>query len=83
MSARKSYLEDKNRMNCCSCGACAQVCPASCIQYHTPLTSAYPDYTLFFSSVPRFLGSSEKSKNSTDKKMRADILHTHFNIIQF
>ena len=25
------------------------VCPASCIQYHTPLTSAYPDYTLFFS----------------------------------
>jgi hypothetical protein len=32
------------------------------------------DYTLFFSSVPRFLGSSEKSKNSTDKKMRADIL---------
>ena len=31
MSARKSYLEDKNRMDCCSCGACAQVCPASCI----------------------------------------------------
>ena len=25
------------------------ICPASCIQYHTPLTSAYPDYTLFFS----------------------------------
>ena len=53
------------------------------IAFPTFSKSLNSDYTLFFSSVPCFLGSSENSKNSKDTKMRAEMIHTHFLIILF